>query len=276
LRLLALLLLRPRGEVFGHLVGAALDEHAPGLLAVVVVRRGQLVEQVGVLELREVGDLPRLRTLPRHAPDAAVRLVAARVAEIHLTVLDDRVAPVGDVERAVGAHLHVDRPEGIRGGAEHVGHFLGHVAGALVARLETHDAMRAEVARDHVALPVRREHCAAQNLDAGELGIVPRANAAENTPRIRIGDVARTGQAPVDAGAARAIGEERLPVVIEVMAPRIHPALEQNAHALVARIEAEHAAALQPHHAMRRLGVRARVDGLVHVKPPVEAPAERV
>ena len=38
-----------------------------------------------------------------------MRVVAARVAEIDLAVLDDRVVPVGDVDRAVGAHLDVDR-----------------------------------------------------------------------------------------------------------------------------------------------------------------------
>ena len=45
------------------------------------------------------------------SPDAAVSVVAARVAEIDFAVLDDRVVPVGNVDRSVRSHLHVDRAE---------------------------------------------------------------------------------------------------------------------------------------------------------------------
>ena len=51
-------------------------------------------------ELRRRHERP---ALGGDAPDAAVRVVAARVAEIDLAVLDDRVVPVGDVDRAVRA-----------------------------------------------------------------------------------------------------------------------------------------------------------------------------
>ena len=50
------------------------------------------------------------------APDAAVDFVAAGVAEINFAVLDDRVAPIGEVKRAVRPELGVERAEtGIRG-----------------------------------------------------------------------------------------------------------------------------------------------------------------
>ena len=45
----------------------------------------------------------------RDPPDPPVRVIAARVAEIDFAVVDDRVVPVGDVDRAVRAHLDVDR-----------------------------------------------------------------------------------------------------------------------------------------------------------------------
>ena len=56
-------------------------------------------------------------------------MVAAGVAEIDFAVVDDRVAPIRHVERAVGAELHVDGAEAEVGGADEVGHFLGGVAG---------------------------------------------------------------------------------------------------------------------------------------------------
>ena len=43
--------------------------------------------------------------------DAAVRVVAVGVADVVLHVADDHVVPVGDVERAVGAHDRVGGPE---------------------------------------------------------------------------------------------------------------------------------------------------------------------
>ena len=51
-------------------------------------------------------------------------MVAARVAEIDFAVVDHGVAPVGDVQRAVRAMLHVDGAEGEVGGAVVVGELL--------------------------------------------------------------------------------------------------------------------------------------------------------
>src|SRR5262245_62853180 len=100
--------------------------------------------------------------------------VAARVAEIHLAVLDDRIAPVRDVKRAVGAHLHVDGPErDVRRAQELM--LLARVARALLGDLEAHHAVGAEVARDGVALPLFREALALDQLEAAKLRITSRA-----------------------------------------------------------------------------------------------------
>ena len=54
--------------------------------------------------------------LRHHAPDAAVVLVAVRVAEARLVVADDRVEPVRQVERAIGTKAGVHDAEGDVGG----------------------------------------------------------------------------------------------------------------------------------------------------------------
>src|ERR1051325_1632152 len=108
--------------------------------------------------------------------------VAAWVAEIHFAVLDDRIAPVRDVERAVGAHLHVDGTErDVRAAHEFI--LLARVARALLGDLEAHDAVRAEVARDGVALPLFRKALALDQFEAAKLRITTRADAAEDAPR---------------------------------------------------------------------------------------------
>jgi len=51
---------------------------------------------------REVAAREGRAALGGDAPDAAVGFVAADVAEIDFAVLDDRVAPIGEVEGAIG------------------------------------------------------------------------------------------------------------------------------------------------------------------------------
>src|SRR5262245_1387097 len=112
----------------------------------------------------------RIQTPPlrRHPPDPSVPAVAARVAEIDFAVVDDRVGPVGDVKGAVRAELDVDGAEIRLVAAEQVAHLAGDVAGAVLLDLEPHDAIRPEVAGDHVALPVVREMLTVDDLQAAE------------------------------------------------------------------------------------------------------------
>src|ERR1044071_3457226 len=71
----------------------------------------QLINQVRSLRLHQLHLLHILPALVTPPPNPPMLAVAARVAEIHFAVLDDRVAPVRDIKRTVGAELHVDRPE---------------------------------------------------------------------------------------------------------------------------------------------------------------------
>ena len=103
----------PSRQVGLNVREAAFDEDAFGLFAIVGVGRKQLVEQHRVARLDEVGFGEERTPLRRDPPDASVDVIAARVAEIHFAVLDDRIRPVRDVERPIGTELHIDGPEGL-------------------------------------------------------------------------------------------------------------------------------------------------------------------
>ena len=126
----------------------------------------QQIRRLGADEIRALHERP---ALGRDAPDAAVNVVAARVAEIDLAVLDDRVVPVGNVDRPVRAHLDVDRPEGRVVRLDDIGHFTRGERAAVVAELEPADAVAAEVVGDAVALPVVGKMSAADDLEAAVL-----------------------------------------------------------------------------------------------------------
>ena len=87
-------------------------------------RRLELAQKLGGGKLLAVDPRHERTALGRDPPDAAVRAVPPLVTKIDLAVLDDRVVPVGDVDRAVGAHLHVDRTERDPLGVNEVGKFF--------------------------------------------------------------------------------------------------------------------------------------------------------
>ena len=146
-------------------------------------------------------------------------------------MVDDGVGPVGDVERAVRAHLDGDRTEGDVAGADDIGKLLGHIArlglgfGTEVVEAEADDAMRTEVARDRVTLPIRAEERAVDELESAELWIGTRADAADEATGAFGGWEGRAGEGPVHAGAIGARGEEGLAGGIFLLAPSIDEAL---------------------------------------------------
>ena len=78
-----------------------------------VIERGDQGLRVGLAEVGrrvERGGFPGVAVVD-DAPDPAAELVAAGVVERDLDVADDLVVEVGDVERPVGADLHVDGAE---------------------------------------------------------------------------------------------------------------------------------------------------------------------
>ena len=102
------------------------------------------------------------------AVDAAVRAVAAGVAEVVLHVADDRVLPVEEVDGAVRPDLEVRRAEVRIGGGDDRLHLGAGEAGTLVLDLVLEDALEADhVGHQQVALVRLGEVPAGEDLDAG-------------------------------------------------------------------------------------------------------------
>src|SRR5690606_23001287 len=139
----------------------------------------EILEQRKVPGIEQVGFLQSGTSLVGDAPDAAMLVVAAGITEINFAMLNNRVRPVGDVESAVRADLGVDGAEGDVLGAHDVRQFAGDVAGALVVNAEANDAMSAEIASHHRALPVLGEMFALDDFQAAEFRVIARADTAE-------------------------------------------------------------------------------------------------
>ena len=266
----------PRGQVAQHSSCAALLQDALGLGSRPALGGLKCFEQFRVRGVDELRALDQGATLRGDAPDAAAGVVAAVVAEVDFAVLDDRVAPIGEVERAVGPELPVEGTEAGIGGAHHVGHLAGDVGGALVGGFEAHDAVGAEIGGDEVALPVGGEVGAVDDLEAGEFRVVAGADAGELAAGGGEGEVGRAGDGPAHALETGAVGDEGLAVGIELVAPGIDPAAVANLQLLVARVEAEDAAGGEAGDAVGRLGVGAGVNGLGEIEAAVGAPARAV
>ena len=225
--------------------------------------------------LNKFGTLGELAALGRNAPDATVGYVAARVAEIDLAVLDDRVVPVGDVDRAVRPLLDVDGAEGGVRRFDDIGHEPGRVARAGRREGEPADAVRAEVAGDEAALPVVGEMASRDDLEAAILGAAG-IESLERAGRAGGGVVGCAGEADVDALAARTVGLERLAEAVEVVAPRVPHAAREDLEPPGVGAELPHAARVEPADAIRRFDVAVDVHRLVHVQVAVVPPAQRV
>ena len=116
----------PREHLLLVIVALYQDTSGLGLFPKILAQRP--VEQLLRLLPHQTLPLHRRAAFHTQPPDAAVLVVAARVAEVHFAVVDDRVAPVGDVERAVGAELHINGAEGGIGCLHEDGQLFGHVS----------------------------------------------------------------------------------------------------------------------------------------------------
>ena len=257
-------------------------EFAAGLFERPAVRREQAGEELRrrLAEHRLPGE--RLGVLGEDAPDAAADLVATRVAEVDLAVVDDRVGPVGDVEGAVRAHLRGDRTEGDVARTDDVGQFLCHVAGlrgvgdAEVVEAEADDAVRAEVAGDRVALPVRAEERAVDEFESAELRVGAGADAADEAAGAFGGREGRARESPMHAGAIGAGGEEGLAGGVLLLTPGVDEALRVDFETFGVRVVGESHAGVGAHEAPRGLKVRVDVDRLMEVEATIDAPVQRV
>src|SRR5207249_11774119 len=86
---------------------APLLEYTLGKVARPVFRRLECIEKLFDWSTNEPGPLDEWPPFRRHAPDAAVGVIAARIAKINLAMLNDRVVPVGDVNGPIRPHFDV-------------------------------------------------------------------------------------------------------------------------------------------------------------------------
>ncbi len=131
----------------------------------------QFLQEGGDLSLGEVRAAAQFAIFGGEFPDSAVHTVTTGVAKIHLTVLDDGVEPVGDVKSAVWTGAHVDGPEAAMGAGQHIRQLLADVAAAALREVEAVDAVAAEIAGHQGALPVIREVCVLDDLQAALFGL---------------------------------------------------------------------------------------------------------
>src|SRR5690606_12963308 len=118
--------------------------------------------------------------LKADAPNAAVGMVATRITEIDLTMLDDGIVPVGHVDSTVGAHIDIDRAESAMSRRDEVLQLGGGVGAALVGELEQIDTVPAEVGRGEDVLEVIGHMTPAEDLKTAVLrlaGIEAREDA---------------------------------------------------------------------------------------------------
>ena len=101
---------QPRGKLGEHR-GAARLQRQLGMQSHPFFGSLEVFEQGGRRRVDEIGETQRGTPLRGDSPDSAMDVVAAGIAEVDFAMLDDRVVPVGDVDRAVRSHLHVDRAE---------------------------------------------------------------------------------------------------------------------------------------------------------------------
>ena len=126
------------------------------------------------------------------APDAAALFVAPWVAEIDLTMVDDRVCPVGDIDGAVWSHGQGDRAKGGVFRAGDVRLDLGDVAGFLfcgirvyaqVIETKSDNAVSAEIIGEGMSLPFRTKKRTVDDFEPAKFRIRTGADAVDRASR---------------------------------------------------------------------------------------------
>ena len=260
---------RERGDHFR----AALLQQLLRLAPRVSLGRFEIVEQRRVGRVDEFGPLDERPPLGRHAPNPSVRVIAARIAEIDFAMLNDRIVPIGDIEGAVGAHLHVDRAKRRMIRLDEFGHFLGGKARAVFREHIAADPMGAKIVGDQIALPIGRKLPPADDFERAILGAA-RIEAGQNAPGVGRGRVTCPRHDVVDSLAAGPIGDERLAPIIPLMPPGIDPAAGENAQFHCLGAETPNPPGIQRSHAVGRLDVAMNVDRLIEIHPAVGPPIE--
>ena len=101
----------PFPESLCHLCRRPMAQNPLGVMASPVFRVLQMIEQPFLCGADKLRLLNQGAPLSRQAPDPAVLVVSHGAAKINLTMLDNGVVPVSEINRSIRPHLYIDRPE---------------------------------------------------------------------------------------------------------------------------------------------------------------------
>ena len=197
------------------------------------------------------------------------------MVKVDLAVVDDRVVPVDDVKRTIGADLEIDRAVGLAGRTDERLDLLRREAAALVRDAIADRAVGSEIIFHDAAPPFLGEMPAGQRLTAGTFGLAGHeagqgAGRADGTPK------RSPGEGEVRPLTSRAVGDERLTPAIDRVAPRVDRATRENLEPLRFRPEPPEATAVEPAFAPARVDEAVDVNRLVEVQLTPWRPAQRV
>ena len=196
-------------------------------------------------------------------------VIAVGVAHVVLHVTDESVVPVGNVQRAVTAHLDVARAKvGVTRDDDGL-HFAGGDVRAVVFELVRQHAEETDgVANEKVALVLRAKMRAAEDAAGGHgphallVKLLRRTHAAADVH--------------VAAGAGRAVGGELKTPTVKGVAVRVRPDGEMKLDLEGARIETIHTTARGAESLRGRFHVRHVKHAARPVQPAAGPDSERV
>ena len=99
----------PRLKCSGHFGRLQSAQQSLGLIAMEADRRGQLATKGRSIHGHKVGNLRQRAVFSSDPPNPTVVLVAIRMTERGLVVADDRVVPIGNINRPIRSDLDIDR-----------------------------------------------------------------------------------------------------------------------------------------------------------------------
>src|SRR5262245_51553674 len=102
---------KPCGELRRDLGRIVVLEHSLCEMPCPLIGRFECLKQLGGRGTNQFRPWYEWAVLRGDTPNTSVCVIASRVAKIHLAMLDDRVIPIGYVNRPIGTHLDVDGSE---------------------------------------------------------------------------------------------------------------------------------------------------------------------
>ena len=138
-----------------------------GQFASLVLRFFEQVQESGNGLALDLGGLHERTPLVGNTIDAPVLVAAVRVTQMVLHVTDDRLMPIGEVNRAVGARANANRAEVRIGGRNQIFERLTLQARAVLGDLDAEHALEGNhVEVQEVALKLLGEVAAGQDTGA--------------------------------------------------------------------------------------------------------------